>query len=259
MSHGNNKRTVVKNRAIIARTQEESRWERSSSSQRSRYPQRNTVGIKNRSTLERYSKPISTVPNMPSPIPVLDTDRHIQFNTGYLGQRFERTRKDRHNRMLHRWHLCQREKRGLSVGKTKRGKGSKIMAIADRAGLPISISITSASPHEVTLVESSIRSLWIDETPHRLIGDKAYDSDKLDDKLREEYSIELIAPHRTNRRNAPTQDGRVLRRYCRRWRVERLFAWLHNFRRIVVRYEYHALNYMSMVMLGCIIILLRQF
>ncbi|MGZ3716209.1 MAG: transposase, partial [Ktedonobacterales bacterium] len=70
--------------------------------------------------------------------------------------------------------------------------------------------------------------------------------------------IELIAPHRRNRKRPKTQDGRPLRRYKRRWKFERLFAWLGNFRRLVVRYERHALNYLGFVHLGCILILLRQ-
>ena len=43
----------------------------------------------------------------------------------------------------------------------------------------------------------------------------------------------------------------------RRWKVERLFAWLQNVRRIVVRYDYIADNYLGFVTLGCIMILLR--
>ena len=68
----------------------------------------------------------------------------------------------------------------------------------------------------------------------RLIGDKAYDSDRLDRELAEHYGIEMIAPHR-GERQTPTQDGRPLRRYRRRWRVERLFAWLHRFRLLVIK------------------------
>jgi len=71
--------------------------------------------------------------------------------------------------------------------------------------------------------------------------------------------IELIAPHKANRKKAPTQDGRKLRRYRRRWKIERLFAWLQNFRRIVVRYEYHSDNYLGFVHLACIVILLRNY
>ena len=114
------------------------------------------------------------------------------------------------------------------------------MAIADRACVPVAICIESASPHEVKLVDKTLEHRFINELPEKLIGDKAYDSDGLDKKLKEQRNIEMIAPHRLvrNRKNAPTQDGRPLRRYKRRWKVERLFAWLQNFRRLVVRYEY---------------------
>jgi transposase len=68
----------------------------------------------------------------------------------------------------------------------------------------------------------------------------------------------MIAPHRQGRRaENKTQDGRPLRRFKRRWKVERLFAWLYNFRRLVVRYEYHIENYVGLVQLACVVILLR--
>ena len=135
------------------------------------------------------------------------------------------------------------------------------MAIADRHGLPIAIGIGSASPHEVTLVEATLDHRFTAEQPEHLIGDKAYDSDRLDARLKEERDIELIAPHRLvrNRRRPPTQDGRPLRRYLRRWRIERLFAWLHNFRRVVTRWDYHPENYLGFVHLACALILLRHF
>ena len=58
------------------------------------------------------------------------------------------------------------------------------------------------------------------DEPKRLIGDKAYDSDSLDAALAKR-GIEMIAPHRSNRTAPKTQDGRSLRRYKRRWKVER--------------------------------------
>lgn len=128
------------------------------------------------------------------------------------------------------------------------------MAIADGSGLPVAIHIESASPHEVRLVEATLDRRFLEAQPERLIGDKAYDSDRLDDRLRER-GIEMIAPNRENRKK--TQDGRSLRRYRRRWQVERLFAWLYNFRRLGIRYEYHAENFLGMVQLGLVLILLR--
>jgi len=131
------------------------------------------------------------------------------------------------------------------------------MAVADRGGLPVAVCIASASPHEVTLVEKTLSERFLQELPERLIGDRAYDSDGLDVKLAER-GIEMIAPPSPTRKRI-TQDGRPLRRYRRRWRVERLFAWLGNFRRLVTRYERRAENFLGFVHLGCICILLRQF
>ena len=148
------------------------------------------------------------------------------------------------------------QKGSLAVGPTKRGKGTKIIALADDHSLPLAVSIESASPHESQLVEGVLGHSFLDTLPTRLIGDKAYDSDRLDRDLAEAYGIEMIAPHRGERR-MPTQDGRPLRRYRRRWRVERLFAWLHHFRRLVIRWEYHAENFFGMVRLGCMQILFR--
>ncbi len=142
------------------------------------------------------------------------------------------------------------------MGKTKRGKGTKLMAIADGCPLPLAIYAASASPHEVALVGETLSERFVEERPSKLVGDRAYDSDPLDEALLAE-GIEMIAPHRRNRKKAKTQGGRKLRRYKRRWKVERLFAWLGNFRRLVVHYERRAENYLDFVHLGCVVILLR--
>ena len=133
------------------------------------------------------------------------------------------------------------------------------MAIADAHGLPISVCIASASPHEVTLVEQTVDSSFLEHAPDKLIGDRAYESDPPDERVLAERRVEMISSHRASRRRPPTQDGRPLRRYRKRWQIERLFAWLQNFRRLVTRYEYNALNFLGFVQLGCLVILSRQF
>ena len=106
-------------------------------------------------------------------------------------------------------------------------------------------------------MEATLQQRFFSTPPQRLIGDKAYDSAPLARRLRSRYRLQLIAPHRDNRFRKSTQDGRCLRRARRRWRVERLFAWLHNFRRLVTRWERRAENYLAMLHLGCLKILLR--
>lgn len=132
------------------------------------------------------------------------------------------------------------------------------MAIGDAHGLPVAIYLASATPHEVTLVEATLAQRFTTQIPTRLIGDRAYDSDPLDAKLKPN-GIQLIAPHRNNRVRHKTQDGRVLRRYRRRWKIERLNAWLQQFRRVVTRYEVYADNFLAFVQLACILILFRHY
>ena len=144
------------------------------------------------------------------------------------------------------------------MGKNKRGKGCKIMAITDAGGVVLSVSLQSASPHELTLVESTLAACFVDELPEKLIGDRAYDSDPLDEQLAG-LGVELIAPHKNNRRKPQTQDGRKLRRYKRRWKIERFFAWVFNYRRCVVRYEYKEQNFKAVILLACTMIFLKSY
>ncbi len=142
------------------------------------------------------------------------------------------------------------------MGKTRRGAATKLMAIADRHGLPVSATIASGERHEVRLVQQTLDARFTDEAPGRLVGDRAYDSAALEQDLAEQ-GIELVCPLRRGG-SARRPDGRVLRRYKRRWKVERLFAWLLRNRRLTERYERKAANFLGFVLLGCLKILLNH-
>ena len=138
------------------------------------------------------------------------------------------------------------------------------MVVVDGEGVPLGNYLDAASPAEVTLVEATLATIAVPRAgpgrprtrPERLIGDKAYDSDPLRERLAAR-GIELIAPHRRGRKKPPTQDGRSLRRYRRRWKVERTFAWMGNFRRLVVRWERHLSMYRAFVHVAMMLITLR--
>lgn len=146
---------------------------------------------------------------------------------------------------------------GDAIGPTKRGKGVKILAIVDRHGLPLSVSTHAANHHEVTLVQLSFDFYMLEAKPENLIGDRAYDSDPLDAELARE-GVNLIAPHRKNRKKLKTQDGRPLRRYARRWIIERFFSWIQWKRRLLVRWEYYAENFLGFVQLAAMSVLLKR-
>jgi len=149
------------------------------------------------------------------------------------------------------------------VGKTKRGKGTKWMVLVDGKGIPLGALLASASPAEVTLLEDTLAAVRIpgqrgrtcERLPARIIADKAYDSDALRQRLAAR-GIELIVPPRRNRRR-PLQDGRKLRRYRRRWTVERTFAWLGNFRRLGTRHDRLITVYRGFFHIACLLITLR--
>jgi transposase len=146
---------------------------------------------------------------------------------------------------------------GSGIGCTKVGKGVKIMVLVDARGLPVAVDTAPANHAENRLVQQLFDFMLPSQTPERVIGDKAYDSDALDAELAK-GGVELISPHRSNRRpENKTQDGRPLRRYKRRWTVERTIAWLQNFRRLCIRWERSAVLFQGLLHFTCAIMLLK--
>ncbi len=178
----------------------------------------------------------------------------------------EPTRATRLERVVSGRQFRSGKKRGSKVGKTKRGKGTKWMVVVDGQGVPLGKQLYSASPHEARLAEETLGSIRVTrrhrggrprQKPQRVIADRAYDSDPLRERLAAR-GIELVAPHRCNRSKARTQDGRALRRYKRRWKVERTLAWLGSFRRLVVRYDRSDTIYEAFFNIACFMIVLRR-
>jgi transposase len=139
------------------------------------------------------------------------------------------------------------------------------MVVVDGQSIPLGGTITSASPAEVRLAEETLEAFKVPRQgrgcprsrPKRLIGDKAYDSDKLRARLAGR-GIRLLVPCRRNRKRQK-QSPEVGERYQRRWKIERTFAWLGNFRRLGILYEHLIIVYYGFFHLACIIIALRQF
>lgn len=149
------------------------------------------------------------------------------------------------------------------MGKTKRGKGSKWMVVVDGKGIPLGVRIVSATPAEVTLAEETLKSIRVPrkgrgrpkQKPKRVVADKGYDSGPLRERMWER-GIDLIVPARKDRMHI-FYDGRKLRRYKKRWKVERFFAWIGGFRHLVVRYDRSLVIYTAFFHMACVIIALR--
>ena len=139
------------------------------------------------------------------------------------------------------------------------------MVLGDGHGTPMAVATASASVHEVKLIEPLVKQVRVPTMGRgrprkrvgRLIYDKAADSDPLRKRLMTS-GTELIAPHRSNRVKLPMQDGRKLRRYQRRWKIEWTNAWMQNFRRLVVRYDRKITMYEAQIQLACTMIAIRR-
>ncbi len=162
-------------------------------------------------------------------------------------------------------HLCHGQKRGSAVGKTRRGKGTKCMVVVDGNGIPVGAQLASAQLAECRLAESTLAAVKVPRQGRgrprshmkRIIADRGYDSDALRKRFKAR-GTELIVPYRKNIRNRRFEDKRKLRRYRKRWKIERTNAWLQNFRRIQVRYDRILTVFQGFFHCACLIIALRH-
>lgn len=136
----------------------------------------------------------------------------------------------------------------------------KVAVVVERTGVPLGVATDAANvaetrvgPAAVAAIPAGVRLRW--GLP--LVADRAYDSDPLRGYFADR-GFTLIAPHRRGRTRPPTSDGRRLRRYKRRWIVERTFAWLHSYRRVVTRFEKKIGLYDGFVHLACAFIALNR-
>ena len=135
----------------------------------------------------------------------------------------------------------------------------KLEVVVDASGLPLGMAVAAADVSEQELLMPALRDVPIAVPPGTpMIADKGHDSDPLRDEL-EANGVVPIIPHRRNRVRAARNDGRRLRRYRRRWLIERTNAWLHCYRGLAVRWSYYLFMYAGLVYLSFIHMALQRF
>lgn len=166
----------------------------------------------------------------------------MALRLGLAGEPTRRVAADRLARAFGRWLVFPGKKGGAAVGIGRKGKGAKVLLLTDGNDLPLAAHVAGADEHEVNLngpmlVRSVVdAAFWPATQP---VDDKSADCYALCEHLDDRF-IELVCPQRDNRTKPRTQDGRKLRRYRHRWRIERSISLKQRFERLVVRYEYHA-------------------
>jgi transposase len=186
---------------------------------------------------------------------VVGSDRRLGGRVAGVHRRTGRRRPRHVGSGLRRRDVRAGEKGGDCVGKTKRGKGTKLVVVGSGASVPLACTVASASPSATRLIEPTLDKLT--GRPARIVMDKEFDSDKFRDRIAAR-GIDPIIPYRYWATERRYDDRRKLRRYKKRWVIERLFAWLGNFRRLVVRYERKSRMFQAFVHVAFMLIALRQ-
>ena len=143
------------------------------------------------------------------------------------------------------------------------------MLVVDGTGLPIGMHLDSASKAEVCLAEQTLHSIRVNRPergrprtrPQLLTADGAYDSRAFRQYLRGRGIRACIPPRRRPRGWRPRRGRPVIAHayeYARRWIVERTFAWLGSFRRLLVRWERDLHTYCGLFTLALALLCLRR-
>ena len=159
------------------------------------------------------------------------------------------------------WELRSGKKGGEEIGLTKVGKGTKRMLATDGKGIPLAFLLASANCAEVKLAEATLERIRVPrkrgrprKRPKRLVADRAYDSDPLRGWLRRKGVRPCIPPRKNRKGRRKTWEEE----YKKRWHVERTFAWMGNYRRLLVRHERLISVYEGFFALACIMICLGK-
>lgn len=138
------------------------------------------------------------------------------------------------------------------------------MLVTDGTGLPLGLIIASANEAEISLAEETLGDVRVPQgrgrpktRPREVVADKAYDKWIFREKLRWR-GIHPCIPERKGKKPRPGPRIKT-DNYRLRWHIERTFAWLQNFRRLVTRWERKACNFEAFVMIACILLSLRRF
>jgi transposase len=160
------------------------------------------------------------------------------------------------------------KKGGDKVGLSKKGKGTKWMLVVDGNGLPLGFCLASANTAEVKLAEQTLDTIGVSRPrgrpkrrPEKLVADRAYDSSALRSALRRR-GIRMCIPAKRRPATWRAKRGRpvVARKeeYQLRYTVERSFAWLGNYRRLLIRWEHPSRVYQGFFTVAVLLISLRR-
>lgn len=143
---------------------------------------------------------------------------------------------------------------------TDRGKqGTKRSLLTEGHGVPIGLAVDGANRHDMKLVRETIENIVVErpepiaEHPQNLCLGKGYDYQEVRDTL-DKFGF---TAHIRSRGEEAKEIAQEAGKRARRWVVERTHSWLNRFRRILVRWEKKAANYIAFLHFACALIAFR--
>jgi putative transposase len=137
---------------------------------------------------------------------------------------------------------------------TDRGKsGTKRSMLTEGHGVPLAVAVDGANRHDMKLTEPTLKAMVADrpgvtdENPQNMCMDKGYDYPEIRELLAEWGYIPHIRPIGEE----SDAKKRIPGYRARRWVVERTHSWMNRFRRLLIRWEKKADNYLAMVHFAC--------
>jgi transposase len=130
--------------------------------------------------------------------------------------------------------------------------------VTEGHGVPVGVVAEAANRHDSKLVEETLDARVIQPPPQEafkqnLCLDAGYDSLNMPDRV----EAKGLIPHIRSRDKERDLKKRIPGYRARRWVVERTHSWMNRFRRILIRWEKRADNYLAMLQFACAIITLQ--
>jgi putative transposase len=164
--------------------------------------------------------------------------------------------------------MCESAFRGDLTGPNptdRAKKGTKRHVLTDQRGIPLSVVITAANTHDMKSAAKTLDNIVITKRRRRsalrkkvvqnLCLDKGYDFQEIEYEAIKRWYIPHIR-HKGEKKKRKRKKRHRERR--RRWVVERTNSWHNRFRKLTIRYEKKAENYLGLVHLACCIIIYRR-
>jgi putative transposase len=131
-------------------------------------------------------------------------------------------------------------------------RGTKRSLLTDGAGIPLAVAVDGANRHDMRLLAATLDGVVVarpapDAGCQHLCLDAGYDYDA----VREQAAARAYEPHIRSRQAEQADHARAPGRRARRWVVERTHSWMNRSRRLLVRWEKKAGNYLAFVQLAC--------